>query len=62
MKHVFFISLLINTEVTAFTEGLKLVSKPMREIEKCAMLVVAKISTCDQRYKFRLQMAFELQW
>ena len=26
-----------------------------------AILVVDKISTCDQRYKFTLQMAFELQ-
>ena len=44
LRSMFFILLLINIEVIAFIEGLKLVSKPMRETEKCAMLVVAKIS------------------
>ena len=34
----------------------------MKKHEKAsAILVVDKISTCDQRYKFTLQMAFELE-
>ena len=47
--------------VIAFIKGLDLVSKPIREFEKSAISVVAKISTCDQRYKSTLQMAFELK-
>ena len=57
----FYIAITQVIEVTAFIEGLDLVSKPIREIELCAILVVAKISTCDQRYKSTSQMAFELQ-
>ena len=34
----------------------------MKKHEKAsAILVVDEISKCDQRYKFTLQMAFELQ-
>ena len=48
-------------EVIAFIEGLDLVPKLIREFQKCAITVVTKISTCDQRYKSTQQMAFELQ-
>ena len=60
---MFFIYLAINQviEVIAFIEGLDLVSKPIREFEKCAITVITKISTCNQRYKSTLEMAFELQ-
>ena len=62
MKHVFF-HLTINRfiGVIVFIEGLDLVSKPIREIKKFAILVVAKISTWDQKYKSTSQMAFELK-
>ena len=60
---IFFFYLALNQviEVTAFIEGLDQVSKPIREYEKCAITVVTKISTCNQRYKSTLQMAFKLQ-
>ena len=62
MKHVFFYLALNKViEVIAFIEGLDQVSKPIREYEKCAITVVTKISTCNQRYESTLQMAFELQ-
>ena len=48
-------------EVTTFIEGLDLVYKPLRQFKNCVITVVAKMSTCDQRYKSTLQMAFDLQ-
>ena len=48
-------------EVITFIEGPDLVYKPIRQFENCVITVVAKISTCNQRYKSTLQMAFDLQ-
>ena len=60
MKHVFYLAInqylsycfYLRSETSSQTNG---------KLKNNAILVVAKISTCDKRYKFTLQMAFELQ-